>query len=83
MFDPSLHDPALADIQAASAAVPPQPTLYLHGDEDGCLDVALAGDVESMLAPGSRFEKVKGAGHFLQVEQPDTVNRHILEFLAG
>src|SRR5260221_6685986 len=83
MFDPSLHDPALADVQAASAAVPPQPTLYLHGDEDGCLDVALAGDVETMLSPGSRFEKVKGAGHFLQVEQPDTVNRHILEFLAG
>jgi pimeloyl-ACP methyl ester carboxylesterase len=81
MFDPSLHDPALADVQAASAAVPPQPTLYLHGEDDGCLDVSLAGDVESMLSPGSRFEKVKNAGHFLPVEQPAMVNRLILEFL--
>ena len=83
MFDPSLHDPALADIQAASAAVPPQPTLYLHGDDDGCLDIALTDGVESMLSPGSRLETVKGAGHFLQVEQPDAVNRMIVEFLTA
>jgi pimeloyl-ACP methyl ester carboxylesterase len=81
MFDPSTHDPALADVQAASASVPPQPTLYLHGEDDGCLDVDLAGNLEPMLSPGSRVEKVKDAGHFLQVQQPAMVNRLILEFL--
>jgi pimeloyl-ACP methyl ester carboxylesterase len=82
MFDASQHDPALADIQAASAGVPPMPTLYLHGADDGCLDPALTGDVAAMLSAGSRVELVKAAGHFLQVEQPDTVNRLIVDFLV-
>lgn len=81
MFDDSSHDPALAAQQAASAAVPPHPTLYLHGSDDGCLGVGLTRDVEAMLAEGSRTVVVEGAGHFLQVEEPDEVNTLILDFL--
>ncbi|MBM4665726.1 alpha/beta fold hydrolase [Rhodococcus hoagii] len=58
------------------------PTLYLHGDRDGCLDPRLAVRVGSGLPPGSEAHVVSGAGHFLQLERPDEVNSTILKFLA-
>ena len=62
---------------------PPQPTLYLHGDRDGCIDVRLVHDAEQHLAPGSRMETVADTGHFLHVEKPDEVNRLIVDWVAG
>lgn len=69
--------------QAALTAVGPQPTLYLHGELDGCIDHALIGDVHRYLAPGSKMEVVKGAGHFLHVENPIEVNRHIIAWVTA
>lgn len=83
MFDPASHDDALAEIEAAVSTVPPQPTLYLHGVDDGCLDVALTNDVAALLADGSRVELVADAGHFLQVEQPAIVNQLIVDFVTA
>ena len=37
---------------------PPQPTLYLHGARDGCIDVALATETPRHLAPGSRMDVI-------------------------
>jgi pimeloyl-ACP methyl ester carboxylesterase len=76
------QDPALADLQAATGAPPPQPTLYLHGTDDGCMGVSLADGVEEVLAPGSRVERVPGTGHFLHLERPDVVNKAIVDFLT-
>jgi pimeloyl-ACP methyl ester carboxylesterase len=67
--------------QQALAAVPPQPTLYLHGARDGCIDVGLVKDAEAQLSPGSRFSVVDDAGHFLQLERPDLINEEILAWL--
>ncbi|MDQ1375422.1 MAG: hypothetical protein QOJ09_2760, partial [Actinomycetota bacterium] len=36
MFDPTKQSPELTTEQAATAGTPPQPTLYLHGADDGC-----------------------------------------------
>ena len=41
---------------------------------------ATSGDY--LTVPGSRAVMVEGAGHFLQLEQPDEVNALILGFLA-
>ncbi len=58
--------------------IAPTPTLYLHGERDGCIDVSLCTDAGQHLAPGSRMETIAGAGHFIQIERPGPVNESIL-----
>jgi pimeloyl-ACP methyl ester carboxylesterase len=83
MFQPELQVPELQAEQDACSAPTPQPTLYLHGRDDGCVGYELAETALAHLpAAGSRVEIVDGAGHFLQVEQPDIVNRLILDHLS-
>ena len=55
-------------------AEPVHPLLVLHGTGDRCLEPGLA-----RLAGAT---PVAGAGHFLQLEQPEAVAREILSFLA-
>ncbi len=58
-----------AALDAALASAGPQPTLYLHGNLDGCIALGLVEDAERHLAAGSRMGIVEGAGHFLHVEK--------------
>lgn len=76
-------DPAYAEEQAAMQSQNPQPTLYLHGDQDGCMGVDLASSALQFLGEGSRLEIIKGAGHFLHLEKPEVVNPLIVEFLTS
>jgi pimeloyl-ACP methyl ester carboxylesterase len=82
MFDPGLPDPELADEQNAALAPTPKPTLYLHGRNDGCMLLSSIGNPLDFMAEGSQMVVIDGAGHFMNVERPDVVNRHIVEFLA-
>jgi pimeloyl-ACP methyl ester carboxylesterase len=61
----------------------PQPTLYLHGADDGCIRVELARRAERLLAPSSRMVVIENAGHFLQLEKTSEVNEHILAWISG
>jgi len=62
---------------------PPRlPTLYLHGADDGCMTAGFTPFVRAALPPGSDVAVVSGAGHFLQLEQPDEVGRRIVDFLG-
>lgn len=63
-------------------AEPKVPLLYLHGADDGCLDVRWAARIGDRLPAGSRVAVIEDAGHFLQLERPQVVNARILEFLA-
>jgi pimeloyl-ACP methyl ester carboxylesterase len=40
------------------------------------------GNPLDFMAEGSQVVVIDGAGHFMNVERPDVVNRHIVEFLA-
>jgi pimeloyl-ACP methyl ester carboxylesterase len=60
----------------------PQPTLYLHGADDGCIRAELARAAAELLAPSSRVVIVAGAGHFLQLEQPAEVNDLIVSWVT-
>jgi pimeloyl-ACP methyl ester carboxylesterase len=82
LYDASGHSPDLADEQAAATLPTPIPTLYLHGRDDGCFALSAIANPLDFLAEGSEMVVVDGAGHFLNVEQPEVVNRHILDFIA-
>ena len=82
-WQPDLQVPELAAAQEATNASPPQPTLYLHGADDGCIGVGVTDGLEAFLpAEGSRVEVLDGCGHFLHVERPDELNRLVIEFVA-
>lgn len=65
-----------------STVIAPQPTLYLHGDMDGCISADLVGNVADFLAPSSRVQVIEGAGHFPQLEKPSEVNAHVVGWLS-
>lgn len=69
-------------LKATFTGKPRAPALYLHGDRDGCMQVALADKYQHLLPPGSRFEPVSGVGHFLQLEDPPRVNALVADWLG-
>lgn len=83
LFDPSRQAPELAAEQSATGMVPPQPLLYLHGRNDGCIGAEVAEAGAALLPAGSSAEILDGVGHFLHLERPDEVNRRIVEFLTA
>ena len=58
------------------------PILLLHGDIDGGLDLALATASAQDLPPGSKHEIIRGAGHFMHLDQPGSVARLIGEYIS-
>ncbi|WP_067679316.1 alpha/beta fold hydrolase [Nocardia miyunensis] len=64
-------------------AAPQQPSLQLHGLDDGCLRPRLFDFARGRLPRGSRIVPVSGAGHFLHLEQPGLVGDLITEYLAA
>ncbi|MBX3313070.1 MAG: alpha/beta hydrolase [Actinobacteria bacterium] len=79
------RSPEYDAVEAAGAAHLPMPAMYLHGATDGCMGVELIDDsVRAALAhPDSRVEIVPGVGHFLQLEDPATVNRLVVDFVSA
>jgi pimeloyl-ACP methyl ester carboxylesterase len=75
-------DPAHDAAQQATAAVPPQPVLYLHGADDGCVGVEVAESARGFVGGNVTIEVVPDTGHFLHLEAPDVVGSRILEFLS-
>ena len=57
------------------------PTLYLHGERDGCIGIELSEGMDTLFAAGLERRVIEGAGHFLHQEKPEEVNRALLEFL--
>ena len=62
---------------------PPQPTLYLHGERDGCIGLEVAQDAAAHAPTHVQFVEIADAGHFLQLEQPESVADAVVRFLEG
>jgi pimeloyl-ACP methyl ester carboxylesterase len=82
IYDSGAGDPYAAE-HAALRRTPPQPTLYLHGRRDGCIDARLAADAAQHLAPSSRMDLVAQTGHLLHLERPSLVNSRILAWVTA
>jgi pimeloyl-ACP methyl ester carboxylesterase len=81
-FDTTLHDPELAHLAATTEAPASIPMLLLGGADDGCVSADKFANARDGLAPGSRVEILPGAGHFLHLEQPETVARLALDWFS-
>ena len=69
--------------EQATMQIPPQPTLYLHGRDDGCVGVNLAEAAAASYPAHVTVSIIDDAGHFLQLEQPDQVNKLVTDFLTS
>lgn len=58
------------------------PTLVLVGDQDGGTPPPMAQAIHEAIA-GSRMEVIANASHLANIEQADTFNRHLLDFLRN
>ena len=74
--------PSPSAVQAATQALPTQPTLYLHGANDGCIGAEVAESARPMVDNHVKIEIIADVGHFLHLETPDAINQRILEFLS-
>ncbi len=63
--------------------MPTVPFLCLHGTDDGAMRIEFADQVGDHLTPGSRYEHIDGAGHFLHLEQPARVTALVRDFLGA
>lgn len=61
-------------------APPCIPILYLHGTDDGAMQVGYTEQLADALLPGSRVQTIAAAGHFLQVDRPAEVAAAILDY---
>lgn len=58
LFNPQLHDPSLFDVQALLFDSPIEvPTMYFHGERDGCIGLELTEGMEQFFTKG--FEKIR------------------------
>jgi pimeloyl-ACP methyl ester carboxylesterase len=75
---------ALAEIQDRILSTPIEsPTLYLHGERDGCIGAELVQGMEAFFTGGFEAHVIPDVGHFLHLEAPEEVNRRILNFLKA
>jgi len=63
--------------------VPEQPTLYLHGADDGAFLADRVAESSQHLSVDSQVAVLPGVGHFLHLEQPDVVNKRVIEWATS
>jgi pimeloyl-ACP methyl ester carboxylesterase len=77
-------NPQLEAVQAKGNEPIVQPTLYLHGERDGCIGMEIAGGAAAYLpAEGSRMATIPDAGHFLHLERPAEVSSLVTDFVGA
>jgi pimeloyl-ACP methyl ester carboxylesterase len=81
-FNPQFADPDAEAETLATMQLPPVPTLYLHGADDGAIGAGLLGDLNQYFPAGSAAEILDGVGHFLHLEKPESVAARVIGWLG-
>jgi pimeloyl-ACP methyl ester carboxylesterase len=76
-WKPYMYNPTLPPLLGGVST----PTLIMWGREDRIVPVACA-DQYARALPTSRLAVLEGAGHFLDLEQPDTLAKLVVQFVA-
>ena len=81
-FQPSLQSDRVNQMQEKIGVnkIRP-PTLYLHGENDGCITANLSEGMDANFE-NLEIKILPDCGHFLHLEKPDEVNKIILDFLS-
>jgi len=58
------------------------PCLYLHGAQDGCMKFEMSAGQERYFTAGLASYCIENVGHFLHLEAPDLVAKHIHAFVS-
>lgn len=75
---------AIREIRTAFATGPVLvPTIYLHGERDGCVGPEMAEGQEQYFSALFETVKLADAGHFLHLERPAEVNAEILRWFEA
>ncbi|MGB8403823.1 MAG: alpha/beta hydrolase [Mycobacterium sp.] len=83
LVHPGSVDRAYADFTRYLQALPLIPILYLHGEQDGAMQVGYTEQLSGVLPSGSVVQTIAGAGHFVHVDQPAAVGEAILCYLSA
>lgn len=71
-----------AEFERYLRELPCAPILYLHGSDDGAMQVGYTEQLSRALPAGSVVQTIDGAGHFLQVDRPAEVAAAILDYVG-
>jgi pimeloyl-ACP methyl ester carboxylesterase len=63
--------------------VPEQPTLYLHGADDGAFLADRVTEASDHLSAESTVDIIEGVGHFLHLERPDGVGKRVIDWVTA
>lgn len=72
-----------AEFERYLQELPCAPILYLHGTQDGAMQVGYTEQLLNALPAGSVVQTIDGAGHFLQVDRPAEVAAAILDYVGN
>ncbi len=78
---PGRPAPRYAELHKWRFEMPRVPILYLQGVQDGAMLAGYAENINTVLPDRSRVLTLPGAGHFLQIEQPQVAAEAVLDFL--
>ncbi|GAA2400056.1 alpha/beta fold hydrolase [Mycolicibacterium llatzerense] len=72
-----------AEFERYLQELPRAPILYLHGTQDGAMQVGYTEQLLNALPAGSVVQTIDGAGHFLQVDRPAEVAAAIVDYVGN
>lgn len=82
-FNPSFHNSALTHIQNRIGTEKINvPTLHIHGKQDGCIGVELCENLNDYYSNEFKLELVEKAGHFVHIEQHESFNNMVYDFIT-